>query len=196
VARLKEIIDPASWQQIDFESWLEQARKSAQVIIFDLLPYRLEEINGIGPAYAKRLNAEGIMTFTDLASSTEERLRAIIPQRGGLTHNFAGWIREARAFVGLTAGDRPPLPLERIKGIGPVFATKLDLAGIHTYADLAAANEEQLRGIIGTRGLQIANFSRWIEEAKAETEGGSQTPAPSAPETQSDTQAQNEPAGG
>lgn len=185
VARLKEIIDPASWQQIDFESWLEQARRSAQVVIFDLLPYRLEEINGIGPAYAKRLNAEGIMTFADLADSTEERLRAIIPQRGGLTLDFAGWIKEARAFVNVTAGDRPPLPLERIKGIGPVFATRLDLAGIHTYADLAAADEEQLRGIIGTRGVQIANFSRWIEEAKAEGEGGPKTPAQTEPDAQS-----------
>jgi predicted flap endonuclease-1-like 5' DNA nuclease len=185
VVRLKEIINPASWQQLDFESWLEQARKMAEIVTFDLLPYRLEEINGIGPAYAKRLNAEGIMTFTDLAHCTEERLRAIIPQRGGLPHDFAGWIREARAFVSVTAGDRPPLPLERIKGIGPVFATKLDLAGIHTYADLAAANEDQVREIIGTRGVQIANFGRWIEEAKAEVGGGVHMPAPSEVEIQS-----------
>lgn len=186
VDRLKEIINPASWQQLDFESWIEQARKMAEVVIFDLVPYRLEEINGIGPVIAKRLNAEGIMTFTDLAHSTEERLRAIVPQRGGLTHDFAGWIREARAFVSITAGDRPPLPLERIKGIGPVFATKLDLAGIHTYADLAATNEDKLREIIGTRGLQVANFTRWIEEAKADLAGSTQAPAPiNTPQTDS-----------
>jgi len=181
VARLKEIIQPATWQNIDFESWLEQARKCAEVVIFDLLPYRLEEIRGIGPTYAKRLNAEGIMTFADLAHTPEARLRAIIPQRGGLQHNFADWIRQAHAFVGLTTGDRPPLPLEEIKGIGPVFATRLDLAGIHTYADLAAASEDQLREIIGTRGVQVANFGRWIAEAKRQT--GGEAPSDTAMES-------------
>jgi predicted flap endonuclease-1-like 5' DNA nuclease len=173
ITRLKEIITPAAWQHVDFQSWIDQARSSAEVVIFDLLPYRLEEIRGIGPTYAKRLNAEGIMTFQDLANTSETRLREIIPQNRGLSVDYASWIKQAHAFVGLTTGDRPPLPLERIKGIGPVFATRLDLAGIHTYADLANANEEQLRDLIGTRGIKVANLGRWIAEAKEEVVGAS-----------------------
>jgi len=168
VARLQEIIQPAAWQNLNFESWVEQARKCAEVVIFDTLPYRLEEINGIGPVIAKRLNEEGIMTFYDLAHTTEKRLREIVPQRGGLKYDFAAWIKEARAFVGLTTGDRPPLPLEQIKGIGPVFATRLDLAGIHTFDDLANASEDTLRDAIGSRGVQVSNLPRWIEDARDE----------------------------
>mgnify|MGYP005817682905 CR=1 FL=1 len=155
VERLQEIIQPAAWQNINFASWIEQARRCAEVVIFDSLPYRLEEINGIGPVIAKRLNEQGIMTFADLARTTEKQLREMVPQRGGLRYDFAGWIKEARAFVGLTTGDRPPLPLERIKGIGPVFATRLDLAGIHTFDDLANASEDSLREAIGTRGVHF-----------------------------------------
>jgi predicted flap endonuclease-1-like 5' DNA nuclease len=173
-SRLREIIEPASWQQIDFDSWIEQARKCAEVVIFDLLPYRLEEIHGIGPTYAKRLNAAGIITFSDLANTSEKRLREVIMPKGGLNIDFANWIKEARAFVALTTADRPPLPLERIKGIGPVFATRLDLAGIHSYADLANSSEEQLQQIIGTRGVQVANLRRWIAEAAAELSSDSE----------------------
>jgi predicted flap endonuclease-1-like 5' DNA nuclease len=166
--RLREIIQPASWQRIDFEDWIEQARKSAEVVISDLLPYRLEEIRGIGPAYAKRLNAAGLMTFADLAHTSEKRLREVIMPKPWQAIDFAGWIKEARAFAALTTGDRPPLPLEQIKGIGPVFATRLDLAGIKTLEDLARCSEQELHEIVGKRGVQITHLSQWIAEARAE----------------------------
>jgi predicted flap endonuclease-1-like 5' DNA nuclease len=167
VERLREIIQPAVWQRIDFDNWVAQARQSAEVVIWDLLPYRLEEIRGIGPVYVKRLNAAGILTFADLAHTPEKRLREIIAPKAWQAIDFAGWIHQARAFAAVAAGDRPPLPLERIKGIGPVFATRLDLAGIRTFADLARCTEEELQGIIGKRGAAASHLHEWIATAKA-----------------------------
>jgi predicted flap endonuclease-1-like 5' DNA nuclease len=164
--QLREIVQPAPWQYVDFEDWHVQARRFAEVVVADVLPYRLEEINGIGPSYAKRLNAAGIMTFSDLAAVSEDRLREIIPTKG-LRLDYAGWLKQARAFVALTKGDRPPLPLERIKGIGPVFATRLDLAGIRSFEDLAHCNRETLQEIVGTRGVPSGEYAAWIEEAKS-----------------------------
>lgn len=171
VEQLKEIINPSNPALVDFPSWIQQARRFAEVVVVDLLPYRLEEIRGIGPAYAKRLNEAGIHTFTDLAQAGEERLDEIIGERGARLMDTKDWIRQAKAFIGLTSGDRPPLPLEEIKGIGPVFATRLDLAGIHTFEDLAKTNVDQIREALGSRGASVANVERWLREANEHLAG-------------------------
>ncbi|MCE7986003.1 MAG: hypothetical protein DYG89_32905 [Caldilinea sp. CFX5] len=56
--------------------------------------------------------------------------------------------------------------LEVIKGIGRVFAQKLNAAGIYTFADLAAQTPERLREIIGTaRAGSMVQPADWIQQA-------------------------------
>ena len=54
-------------------------------------------------------------------------------------------------------------PLEEIKGIGPVFANRLNDAGIYTFAALAAASPEEIQEITGVTRWDPAD---WIAEAK------------------------------
>jgi predicted flap endonuclease-1-like 5' DNA nuclease len=57
--------------------------------------------------------------------------------------------------------------LEAIKGIGRVFAQKLNAAGIYTFADLAAQTPDRLRAIIGTaRAGSMVQPADWIQQAR------------------------------
>jgi predicted flap endonuclease-1-like 5' DNA nuclease len=55
-------------------------------------------------------------------------------------------------------------PLEEIKGIGPVFANRLNDAGITTFAELANSSPAELQEITGVARWDPAE---WIVEAKA-----------------------------
>ena len=58
-----------------------------------------------------------------------------------------------------------PDDLTAIKGIGPVFAKRLNEAGITTYADLAAAAADHLREM--TNATATADPEEWIAQARA-----------------------------
>jgi predicted flap endonuclease-1-like 5' DNA nuclease len=74
-----------------------------------------------------------------------------------------------------TQATRPNAPasapakeaLEDIHGIGEVYAERLRKAGIHSFAQLAAATVGRVRDIIG-RGSHLTddNIKDWIEEAR------------------------------
>ena len=69
-----------------------------------------------------------------------------------------------------TAAPAPTEPqqdddLTRVNGIGPVFQSRLRAAGIHTYAQLAAADPDTLRGVVAAADWQKFEPERWIEEA-------------------------------
>ena len=63
-------------------------------------------------------------------------------------------------------GSASPDRLEAIKGIGPVFAKRLNTAGVFTYRDLASREPEQLIEIVKARPGQIGEIKEWIEQAK------------------------------
>ena len=65
-----------------------RAEKPARVTKDDLT-----EINGIGPTYAKRLSAAGIITFADLAAASPDRLREVT--RATAMTNPEEWIAQA-----------------------------------------------------------------------------------------------------
>ncbi len=60
------------------------------------------------------------------------------------------------------AGDA----LERIRGIGPVFAGRLRAAGIRTFAALAAQSPEHLRAVVQAQPWQKVDPQAWIAEAR------------------------------
>jgi predicted flap endonuclease-1-like 5' DNA nuclease len=64
-------------------------------------------------------------------------------------------------------------PLVDIVGIGPVTQEKFYAAGIQTFAQLAAADPDMLREIIGAMTARRSNVEDWIEEARQRMIGGS-----------------------
>lgn len=59
----------------------------------------LTQIKGIGPTYAKRLKAAGILTFRALASTPPDQLRSI-SQATGQAANTEHWIEQAAELAG------------------------------------------------------------------------------------------------
>lgn len=57
--------------------------------------------------------------------------------------------------------------LEAIKGIGPVFARRLNEAGIYTYAELAESSPDKLREIVAAKSWQAVEPEEWIKEARS-----------------------------
>jgi predicted flap endonuclease-1-like 5' DNA nuclease len=71
----------------------------------ELVMDQLEVVKGIGPTYARRLNEAGILTYTDLAQQTPERIRELV---GGAWLDDAEvqqWIEEAQSLAGREAGE-------------------------------------------------------------------------------------------
>jgi large subunit ribosomal protein L21 len=56
--------------------------------------------------------------------------------------------------------------LKRIKGIGPAIEKKLNNAGIHTYAALAALNRGDLERILGNQIKRLQDEKELIAQAK------------------------------
>ena len=63
------------------------------------------------------------------------------------------------------ANSDEPDALEKINGIGHVYAERLRAAGIRTFADLARMRAERLTDIIQPQKWQKIEPSRWIAEA-------------------------------
>ncbi|MEZ4734819.1 MAG: helix-hairpin-helix domain-containing protein [Caldilineaceae bacterium] len=60
-----------------------------------------------------------------------------------------------------------PDDLEAINGIGPVYASRLQAAGIHTFAQLAELTPEHIHEIIGPmRSGHMIEAESWIVEAR------------------------------
>jgi predicted flap endonuclease-1-like 5' DNA nuclease len=65
---------------------------------------RLEEINGIGPVFARRFNEAGIYTFAELAELTPERVHEIVHTEEWQKIDPDAWIAEAKERAQVPAG--------------------------------------------------------------------------------------------
>ncbi len=77
-------------------------------------------------------------------------------------------IQQLRAELDQTSrqASLPADKLERINGIGAVFAQRLHEAGIHSFAQLAASTPQQVTEIIRPESWQKIEPEEWIEEAR------------------------------
>jgi predicted flap endonuclease-1-like 5' DNA nuclease len=150
----------------------------------------LTVIEGIGPKIADLLDGHAVRTFTVLAETSVERLHAILDE-GGPRYRLSdptSWPRQARLAANrdwerlqqvkqqLRGGVRkPPEPkpvpkddLTIIEGIGAKIAELLNQHGITTFAQLAAATEEQLRAILQEAGpaFRMADPHTWPQQAQ------------------------------
>ena len=171
---LRAIIKPGPMQQINFTSWTAQASAFAatrSTVVGD----DLQALEGIGPAYARRLNDRGITTFAQLAETDEATLADIISAPAWRRINYASWTDQARlAAAGDEAGLRELQAnlyrregdnLSLIRGVGQRSAAGLRAAGLDTFAALAAASPEQVEAAVKSAGGRGGDYAAWIAEA-------------------------------
>ena len=63
--------------------------------------------------------------------------------------------------------NQEPDDLTQISGIGPKISAILQDAGITNYAQLAGADEDEIRKILSEVGLRMGDPESWIQQAQA-----------------------------
>lgn len=92
--KLQIKLDVTQAEKQRLQSAMEESKKQVQLVYKKA--DQLEDISGIGPAFARRLNDAGIYTFADLASQSPERIKEIISPKNWQVINPEGWITQAR----------------------------------------------------------------------------------------------------
>ena len=67
--------------------------------------------------------------------------------------------------------NQEPDDLTQISGIGPKISAILQDAGITNYAQLADADEDEIRQILSEVGLRLGDPESWIQQAQALSHG-------------------------
>jgi len=96
------------------------------------MPYKVIDIEGIGPTYAGKLNELGIYSTTDLlkAGATKKDRMEIAEKTGIPESLILTWVNHADLF--------------RIKGVASQFSELLEAAGVDTVKEFATRNVENL----------------------------------------------------
>ncbi len=123
----------------------------------------LEDIQGIGPAYAAQLNQIGVFTTAQLLETGATPAgREDLAEKSGISPKLIlTWVNHCDLF--------------RIKGVGPQYAELLEAAGVDTVVELAQRNPENLAVKLAEVNAEKNLVNRlpdeggvtdWIEQAK------------------------------
>lgn len=139
--------------------------KVAETSVAEAFPRsaRIEEIEGIGPNYVKKLKNAGIKTTNDLLDTAgTKKGRKELSEKTGISETvILEWVNMADLF--------------RIRGIGEEYSDLLKEAGVNTVVELARRNPENLHEtIVGVneakkrvrRTPTLNQTKDWIEQAK------------------------------
>ncbi|MCA0361592.1 MAG: DUF4332 domain-containing protein [Armatimonadetes bacterium] len=123
----------------------------------------IEDIEGIGPAYAEKLREAGVKTEEALLEQgASKKGREGLAEATGISEKLIlGWVNRA--------------DLSRIKGIGSEYADLLEAAGVDTVPELATRNAANLtakmaevneaKNLVRTLPTE-AKVADWVEQAK------------------------------
>jgi predicted flap endonuclease-1-like 5' DNA nuclease len=100
-------------------------------------------------------------TLADFLSQREEDLRQLRDQLSAVNGRFDRLQDKFESYQRTHPDD-----LTVIKGIGPVYQWKLRDIGVGSYQQLATANPDQLRRMLGIKNWQRVNIASWIEQAR------------------------------
>ena len=125
--------------------------------------YKIDEIEGIGPAYRAKLEGAGINTTEDLLAKAAQRSgRNGLADETGISEKLIlGWANMA--------------DLMRVSGVGPQFAELLEGSGVDTIKELRHRNAANLatkmNEVNGDKNLtngQVseAQVQKWVDQAK------------------------------
>ncbi|MEM3026792.1 MAG: DUF4332 domain-containing protein [Thermoproteota archaeon] len=124
---------------------------------------KVEEIEGIGPEYAKKLLEAGIKTTDDLLKAGGSKDgRKMLAEKTGISEKLIlEWVNLADLF--------------RIKGIGDEYSDLLEEAGVDTVAELARRDPANLHAKIlevnkekklVRRPPTLKQVTDWVKQAK------------------------------
>jgi len=124
---------------------------------------KIEDIEGIGPTYARKLLEAGIKTVDDLleAGCTRKGREELAERTGISSKLILEWVNLSDLF--------------RIKGIGEEYSDLLEEAGVDTVAELSRRNPENLHSKLHEvneekklvrRPPSLNEVKSWIEQAK------------------------------
>lgn len=124
----------------------------------------IADIEGIGGAYAEKLNAAGVTSVESLLEKgATPKGRAELAGATGISDKLVlKWVNHADLF--------------RIKGVAGEYAELLEAAGVDTVAELAQRNAANLAKAMAetnakknlTRSVPSeSQVSKWVDEAKA-----------------------------
>jgi predicted flap endonuclease-1-like 5' DNA nuclease len=124
---------------------------------------KVEEIEGIGPVYAKKLNDNGIKTTDDLldVGGTKQGRKEVAEKTGISETVILEWVNMADLF--------------RIKGIGEEYSELLKETGVSTVVELGRRNPENLHeALVGVNNAKklvrrpptLNQIKDWVEQAK------------------------------
>lgn len=128
------------------------------------MSYKIEEIEGIGPAYAEKLGSAGIGSTDDLLQQcgSAKGRDAVSGQTGISTKQLLKWANMA--------------DLMRISGVGEEYSELLEAAGVDTVKELRNRNASNLTAKMEEVN-EVKNLTRrvpaesqvekWIEQAKS-----------------------------
>ena len=128
------------------------------------MSYKIEEIEGIGPAYAEKLSGAGIATTDDfLKLCCDKKGREETAEKTGVSETLLlKWANMA--------------DLMRISGVGGEYAELMEGAGVDTVKELRNRNAENLAAKMAevneekklTRNVPSAGqVEKWVEQAKS-----------------------------
>jgi predicted flap endonuclease-1-like 5' DNA nuclease len=124
---------------------------------------KLIDIEGIGPAYAQKLESAGLKSLEDfLKKAISPKERKAIAEKSGISDALIlKWANKADLF--------------RIKGIGSEYSDLLEAAGVDTVPELAQRKPENLLEKMDAinqekklvRRLPVLSMvTDWVDEAK------------------------------
>lgn len=128
------------------------------------MTYKIQEIEGIGPAFADKLAAANIATTADLLDlCCDKKGRSATAEKTGVSeHQLLKWANMA--------------DLMRISGVGGEYSELLEAAGVDTVKELRHRNAANLADAMAeinetkklTRQVPSESLvSGWIEQAKS-----------------------------
>lgn len=128
------------------------------------MTYKIDEIEGIGPAYREKLTAAGI-------ASTDDLLKHCCDKGGRKKTAESTGVSESVLLKWANMAD-----LMRINGIGKQYAELLEASGVDTVKELATRRADNLSAkmteVNGEKNLAKSNPSQsmceeWIGQAKS-----------------------------
>ena len=125
--------------------------------------YKIQQIEGIGPAFGEKLGAAGI-------ANTDHLLKLCCDASGRKRVAESTGLNESQLLKWVNMAD-----LMRVSGVGSEFSELLEAAGVDTVKELKMRNAENLAAkmseVNAQRKLTRADPSaktveRWVEQAK------------------------------
>ncbi len=123
----------------------------------------ISEVEGIGPAYAQKLQAAGVKTTEELLGqgSTPQGRKKLAEKSGIGESHILKWVNHVDLF--------------RIKGVGSEYADLLEASGVDTVPELAQRKADNLAAKMAEvnqakklvrKEPTAAQVEEWIEQAK------------------------------